>query len=226
MIDTLTDLVMTTDIQNIIYKIISKYTSYYEYDDLYQVACMGLVKAYKNYNENSNAKFTTYAYNYIFGSVYEYVTSFKTIKIGERNQKLSRKINEAKNILTQKLMRIPTNHELALFLEIDERIIENINLLNESIDSLDRCISSDDKDLFLYDVIPSNDNDQLDKIYLQNEIDKLSNYEKQILEYRYFQDKSQKEVSSYLGINQVQVSRTEKKILRKLNKNMENSVKK
>ena len=187
---------------------------------------MGVVKAYKNYNPSSSAKFQTYAYNYILGSVYEYVTSFKTIKIGEKNQKLSRKINEAKILLTQKLMREPSNYELASFLEIDERVIDNINLLNKSVDSLDRCISSDEKDLFLYDVIPATNTNQLDKIYLQSELDKLSDYEKQILEFRYFQDKSQQEVSSYLGINQVQVSRTEKKILQKMNQNMVNSVKK
>ena len=226
MINTLTDIIMDNSIQSIIYKIISKYTCYYEQDDLYQVACMGVVKAYKNYNPNSNAKFQTYAYNYILGSVYEYVTSFKTIKIGEKNQKLSRKINEAKILLTQKLMREPSNYELASFLEIDERVIDNINLLNKSVDSLDRCISSDEKDLFLYDVIPATNTNQLDKIYLQSELDKLSDYEKQILEFRYFQDKSQQEVSAYLGINQVQVSRTEKKILQKMNQNMVNSVKK
>ena len=226
MINTLTDIIMDNSIQSIIYKIISKYTYYYEQDDLYQVACMGVVKAYKNYNPNSNAKFQTYAYNYILGSVYEYVTSFKTIKIGEKNQKLSRKINEAKILLTQKLMREPSNYELASFLEIDERVIDNINLLNKSVDSLDRCISSDEKDLFLYDVIPATNTNQLDKIYLQSELDKLSDYEKQILEFRYFQDKSQQEVSAYLGINQVQVSRTEKKILQKMNQNMVNSVKK
>ena len=79
---------------------------------------------------------------------------------------------------------------------------------------------------FLYDVIPATSTNQLDKIYLQSELDKLSDYEKQILEFRYFQDKSQQEVSSYLGINQVQVSRTEKKILQKMNQNMVNSVKK
>lgn len=226
MINTLTDIIMDNSIQSIIYKIISKYTYYYEQDDLYQVACMGVVKAYKNYNPSSSAKFQTYAYNYILGSVYEYVTSFKTIKIGEKNQKLSRKINEAKILLTQKLMREPSNYELASFLEIDEHVIDNINLLNKSVDSLDRCISSDEKDLFLYDVIPATSTNQLDKIYLQSELDKLSDYEKQILEFRYFQDKSQQEVSSYLGINQVQVSRTEKKILQKMNQNMVNFVKK
>ena len=123
-------------------------------------------------------------------------------------------------------MREPSNYELASFLEIDEHVIDNINLLNKSVDSLDRCISSDEKDLFLYDVIPATSTNQLDKIYLQSELDKLSDYDKQILEFRYFQDKSQQEVSSYLGINQVQVSRTEKKILQKMNQNMVNSVKK
>ena len=57
MINTLTDIIMDNNIQNIIYKIISKYTCYYEQDDLYQVACMGVVKAYKNYNPNYNPKF-------------------------------------------------------------------------------------------------------------------------------------------------------------------------
>ena len=226
MTDTLSNAISNKDINNIIYKIILKYSNYYELEDLYQVAMIGLIKAHKNYNSNYNVKFSTYAYNYIFGEVYEYVNANKMIKVGKEYQKLYKKINESKNILTQKLMRIPSNYELALFLEIDESLIENVMLLYENVDSLDRTISSDDKDVYLYDVIASKEDNYLDKLYLYDEINKLTDEEKKLLEYRYFMDKSQQEVSTYLGINQVQVSRYEKKILKKMNENMVNNVKK
>ena len=68
------------DNQRLIYSIINKYTKYYEFDDLYQVSVIGIMKAYNNYNENSNAKFSTYAYKYILSEVVNFVNGSKVIK--------------------------------------------------------------------------------------------------------------------------------------------------
>ena len=114
---------------------------------------MGMIKAYNNYKEEYNTKFTSYAYTYIFGEIVKFINESKNFKVSKENRSLYKKINEAKTILTQKLMKEPNNYELSLFLEIDENLIEEVINVNLTIDSLDREIMEDCKKVFLYDVI-------------------------------------------------------------------------
>lgn len=214
--DDLTKIIM--DNENLIYSIINKYSYYYDKDDLYQVGVIGLIKAYNNYNKNYNTKFTSYAYTYIFGEVVKYINDNKNFKISKEYMSLYKKINEAKTILTQKLMKSPSNYELSLFLEIDEKLIEEVINANQLVDSLDREIEEDGKKVFLYDVVGEN-KDLTDNIFLYDELDKLSKEELIILKERYFFDKTQQDVAKQFGVNQVKISREEKKILKKLSDN-------
>lgn len=215
----LEDLIISNN--KLIYHIISKYQNYYEIEDLYQAAVIGIIKASKNYCDNTNTKFTTYAYSYILGEVIKYVNDNKKIKMSSEYLKLSKKINEARTILTQTLMKAPSNIELAIFLEIDEKMIDYIDMLNLQMDSLDRIISEDGKNLLLLDTIKDEKSDNsIDTILLYQEISKLDKVEQQLLKERYFYDKTQKETANSLGMNQVQVSRNEKKILQKLKNNL------
>lgn len=215
----LEDLIISNN--KLIYHIISKYQNYYEIEDLYQAAVIGIIKASKNYCDNTNTKFTTYAYSYILGEVIKYVNDNKKIKMSSEYLKLSKKINEARTILTQALMKAPSNIELAIFLEIDEKMIDYIDMLNLQMDSLDRIISEDGKNLLLLDTIKDEKSDNsIDTILLYQEISKLDKVEQQLLKERYFYDKTQKETANSLGMNQVQVSRNEKKILQKLKNNL------
>lgn len=210
--------------ENLIYSIINKYSNYYDIEDLYQVGVMGMIKAYKNYNSEYNTKFTSYAYTYIFGEIVKYINDNKSFKVSKENRYLYKKINEAKTILTQKLMKEPSNYELSLFLEIDEKLIEEVINVNQTIDSLDREITEDGKKVFLYDVV-GEVNDNIDNIFLYEQLDKLSKDELILLKKRYFLDKTQSEVAKEMGINQVKVSRTEQKILKKLSDNYQNLAK-
>ena len=118
-------------------------------------------------------------------------------------------------------MKEPSIRELALFLEIDESVISNVILYNQSIDSLDRIIKEDGKTLTVLDTVKdSKDSCSVDDIMLKEEIRKLSDFERQIIYGRYFEDKTQAEISSKLEVNQVYVSRSEKKILKKMKNNM------
>jgi len=204
--------------ENLIYSIINKYSNYYDIDDLYQVGVIGMIKAYKNYNKDYNTKFTSYAYTYIFGEIVKYINESKSFKISKENRYLYKKINEAKTILTQKLMKEPSTYELSLFLEIDEKIIEEVMNINQTVDSLDREIMEDGKKVFLYDVV-GEEKDNIENIFLYEQLDKLSKEELILLKKRYFFDKTQSEVAKELGINQVKVSRNEQKILKKLSEN-------
>lgn len=213
----LTDLIIENE--GLIYKIIGKYKNYFELDDLYQVAVMGMIKAYKNYRDGYNTKFTSYAYPYIIGEVIKYINEYRNIKVNRNTKLLYAKILHAKEVLTQKLMKEPNTYELSLFLELDENIIIEVMQANDVVQSLDKVISEDDKNFELYSKIGYIDN-TVENYSLISELEKLSPLEKQIIFDRYYSDMSQKEVGRELGMYQVEVSRRERKILQKLKSNI------
>lgn len=215
--EKITDLILENE--SLIYKIIGKYSNYFELDDLYQVAVMGIIKAYKNYNEKYNTKFTTYAYPYILGEVIKYINDSRSIKINRTTRMLYYKILKAKEVLSQKLMKEPTTYELSLYLEIDESTINEICMATMTVDSLDKIISEDDKKIELYDKLGYID-PSIENCLLSQELSKLTPLEQTIIRSRYYENMSQKEVGNNLGMYQVEVSRQEKKILKKLRDNI------
>ncbi|MGM9881239.1 MAG: sigma-70 family RNA polymerase sigma factor [Bacilli bacterium] len=209
----------------LVYMIIRRYFRGYDIEDLYQVGVMGIIKAYNNYKENKNTKFSTYAYSYIYGEIYSYISKYTAVKVSKESVALRKKINEAKNILSQKLMKEPTISELANFLEISPSIISSIYNTFEVPESLDRIIYSNGKDITISDTIKdSRDYYNIDYMLLGDEINKLSEEEKKIIYLRYFEDKTQSEVAEALGINQVKVSRCEKKTLKRIRKQYQDIV--
>jgi len=205
----------------LIYKVINKYHGYFDIDDLYQVGCIGLINAYNNYKNDHNTKFSSYAYLYILGEISKFVKENRTIKISKEYYKLYKNIVLAKEALTQKLMYEPSTYELSLFLEIDENIINDCISTVGYVDSLDRIISEDGKALSMYDMISFSKKDEfVDNLSLMEEISKLNNEEYNILNNRYFLNRTQSETAAIMGISQVQVSRNEQKILKKLRQNI------
>lgn len=205
--------------EGLIYKIINKYRNYFELDDLYQVAVMGLIKASKNYNSEYGTKFTSYAYPFILGEVIKYINEYRNVKVGKDTTKLYSKILKAIEILSQKLMKMPSNYELSLFLEIDESVIEEVIMANLNVESLDRIISQDDKNLELYNKFGYCDA-SIENYPLISELKKLPPLEQAIIQSRYYENMSQSETGMSLGMYQVEVSRREKKILSKLKDNL------
>ena len=201
--------------KNLICSIINKYASYYEFDDLYQVSIIGIMKAYQNFDENKGVKFTTYAYKYILSEVLLFINNNKTIKVSRQYQKLYKKILEAKNLLTQKLMKEPNTYELSLFLEIDECLINEVLRYQEKIKSLDEVIMDDGKEVTLLDQVQAYDKSD-DYSSLYGSLSTLSNEELELINLRYFSDLTQSEIAGIWGTNQVKVSRNEQKILKKL----------
>ena len=203
--------------KGLIYSIIKKYTKYYEFDDLYQVSVIGIIKAFNNYEATNNVKFTTYAYKYILSEVISFVNNSNLIKSSREYNKIYKKILEARTILTQKLMKEPSTYELSLFLELDESIINKVLMVKDTTISLDAAITEDSKTLTLLDSIPTKNNiDNIDSILLNDTLKTLDKKEQELINLRYFQDKTQAETAKFLHTNQVQVSRNETKILKKL----------
>ena len=201
--------------KNLICSIINKYASYYEFDDLYQVSIIGIMKAYQNFDENKGVKFTTYAYKYILSEVLLFINNNKTIKVSRQYQKLYKKILEARNLLTQRLMKEPNTYELSLFLEIDEALINEVLRYQEKIKSLDEVIMDDGKEVTLLDQVQAYDkSDEYSSLY--GSLSTLSTEELELINLRYFSDLTQSEIAGIWGTNQVKVSRNEQKILKKL----------
>ena len=186
-------------------------------NDLYQAGVLGVIKAYKNYNDNGNTKFSTYAYNYIFGEMY-LVSNNKEIKLNKDINRLLKLIEVGKTRLSQELLRVPTLEELSMYLEIPMDRLEEVMLYNKTFVSMDdECEEKRD----LHEVIGMDDSMVIDdKIMINDSINKLDNLEKEIINKRYFMDLTQSEVARDLGITQVMVSRYEKKSLKKLRQYM------
>ena len=210
--DDLTNMIMNN--QGLIYEAMKYFKNYNNKEDLYQVGCIGFIKAYRNFKDDKGCKFSTYAFTYILGEMKKLVREDKGMKISNQISKLNLKIDKAYILLSQKLMRMPSIMEVANYLEIPEYLIcEAINS-NNGIKSIDEAITND-SDMCLQDVIGYSD-DTFDKLYLENSISNLSDEEKSIIYNRYMNDLTQSETSKIMGISQVQVSRKEKKVLQKL----------
>ena len=200
-----------------IYSIAHKYSFGNDFEDLCQVGQIGLLKALENYDPEYGSKFSSYAYTYIQGEVLKYVRENKVIKISKDLIALNKSITNAKEVLTQKMMRVPTNEELALFLEMPEEKIIEASMASEYVKSLDYELNDEGKELTLYDSISYEEKGYNDNILdLKEELALLPEEERKLIIARYYEDKSQQETSEMLGISQVQVSRNESKILTKL----------
>lgn len=198
----------------IVYSIINKYTYYFDKDDLYQVGMMGLIEALKHYKNDMNTKFSSFAYFYVSGAVKSYIRKSNTMKVSKELVKLNVSIEKTKEVLTQRLGKIPTDDDIALFLEVDINLIREAKEANNLVKSLDH---EDEEEIELYDKVgyqePSYREDLLDlKVALEN----LNEYDRYLIEKRYGEGLTQSELSKELGINQVKVSRQEKEILTRL----------
>lgn len=198
------------DNQALIYSVIKRFKKG-EIDDLYQAGCLGIIKAYQNYNNSKETKFSTYAYPFIVGEIYKLFTNNRNIHMSPMNVKLLYAIKKTQNKLTNHLGRIPTNHEIATFLEIDESKLNDL-LMMEDTESLDYNYDNCN----LYDFIEQENVSKDDLIDLKNALLSLNQEEKELIKARYFNNQSQKEVANLYNTNQVKISRDEKKILCKL----------
>lgn len=200
--------------EGLVYGIINKYSGYFDREDLYQVGMMGLVQAYKNFDEGFKTKFSSYAYYYIIGEVTKFVRENRSIKLSKDIIKLNGSIEKCRDLMLQRLGREPTDTEIALFMEIDEEKICDVRESVQAVKSLDYAY---EEDVSLYNSVAIFDNGMRDDVLdLKDALDRLSDEERCLLESRYYCDMTQSETSKKLGMSQVQVSRKEVKILEKL----------
>ena len=198
----------------LIYKIANQSFYGVEKEDLYQAGVLGILKAIKNYQPNSEAKFSSYAFKSIFGEMYQLAMQ-KQIKIKKDYLRLYKSLETTRYALAQKWGKIPTNEELALYLEMDPYEIEQAIVAGTiMVSSLDK---QSENERSLYETIPENESLSLeDRLTIKEGLEQLNEEERQILEYRYMQDMTQSEVARKLKKTQVMVSRYEKKGIDKI----------
>lgn len=201
---------------NYIYGISKKFNGYLNKEDLIQAGFLGLIKAKQNYKEDSNTKFTTYAYPYVIGEMCTLIREDKSIRVNRDIVKLKNAIEKATNFLSQQYLRMPTNLELANFLEVEESEIEKALKTVNLVQSIDISIDSDEKSMNLYDVIPDKETDIDSLISLKEALLKLDDESKKMLLYSL--NMNQTELGNIYNMNQVQVSRRLTKIKEKLKK--------
>ena len=198
----------------LIYKIASGFYGV-DQEDLYQAGVLGILKAYKNYRKEGNAKFSSYAYDYIYGEMYNLVNN-RTIKINKDLVKLYKLIEKTRFSLAQKYNRVPTNAEVASFLELPESIVNDAIMAGRDIMSLDN-----EQDMPVYETVKCEEKTNLDdRILISQSLEMLSEDEQNIIRARYYDDLTQSEVAKKLAMTQVMVSRYEKKSLDKMGRFM------
>ena len=197
----------------------------YEYEDIYQIGCMGLVKAIKNFDEKYNVKFSTYAVPMIIGEIKRFLRDDGIIKVSRNVKSLAKKLHFDKEALTKKLNRDPSIEELAEFSGIDKEEILFALESSASMQYLYEVIHQDDgAPVLLIDKLSENaaeDKNLTEKIALKEALNNLDVKSRQIIVLRYFKDKTQIQVAKMLGISQVQVSRIEKKVLLEMRKQLD-----
>ncbi|EFA90825.1 SigB/SigF/SigG family RNA polymerase sigma factor [Peptoniphilus lacrimalis] len=202
-----------------------------DYDDIYQVASIGLIYSVDRFDPTKGYEFSSFATPTIIGEIKKYFRDKGwTIRVPRRIQELSKKIMIAKNKLSQEYQRTPTVEDIAEFLNASpEEIIESMEASKVyTPQSLDIVYDSgDDKKMSLQDLIGEDEKyfDKIDlKDFLLKSMKNLNEIEKTILIDRYFNKKTQIVIAKKLNISQMTVSRIEKKVLEKMRKEIKKTM--
>lgn len=189
----------------------------YDYEDIFQIGSIGLVKAINNFDDKFNVKFSTYAVPMIIGEIKRFIRDDGIIKVSRSVKTLSRKIHFDKEALTKKLDREPTIDELSEYSGVEKEEIMFAIESSVNMQYLYDTIHQDDgAPVLLIDKLSEkgeDDTDMINRIALKEAIRSLDSKSRQVIMLRYFKDKTQVQVAKLLGISQVQVSRIEKKVL-------------
>lgn len=189
-----------------------------EYDDLYQIACIGVLKAVNNFDENFGVKFSTYTVPMIVGEIKRFMRDNGAIKVSRNLKILANKISKFIDDFSLKNCRQPSIEIIAKEFEITtEEVVLAIDSVKMPLSIYDK-FEDDEDGQELIDKIATVDieNDNVDRIHLSVILEQLPERERKIIFLRFFRDNTQSEVAKIFGVSQVQISRIENKILKKI----------
>lgn len=188
-------------------------------DDLFQVGCIGLMKAIDNFNTDLDVRFSTYAVPMISGEVRRYIRDNGPIRVSRSLRDIAYKTMQAKEHFITENKREPTIEELSKLTDINESdIVTALESISDPVSLYEPVFSDSGDTLYVLDQIgdKSDDSSWIDEISLREAISSLENREKNILYLRFALGKTQVEVANEIGISQAQVSRLEKYSLDKI----------
>jgi len=191
-------------------------------DDIFQVGCIGLIKAIDNFDVSHGVKFSTYAVPMIIGEIRRYLRDNNSIRVSRSLRDTAYKALQVKERLVNKNAKEPTIAEIAKELEMEEQdVIFALDAIQDPISLFEPIYNDGSEALFVMDQVSdetSIDTRWLENISLNEGLKRLNDREKHILMMRFFEGKTQMEVASEIGISQAQVSRLEKNALKNMKK--------
>lgn len=187
-------------------------------DDLFQIGCIGLIKAIDNFNTELDVKFSTYAVPMIIGEIRRYLRDYNSIRVSRSLRDIAYKAIYAKEHYLKEHLKEPTIDEIAKEIHIEkEMIVYALDAIQNPVSLYEPVYTEGGDTLYVMDQISDRKNREenwIENLSLQNAMERLGSRERKIVELRYFQGKTQMEVSEEIGISQAQVSRLEKNALR------------
>jgi len=193
-------------------------------DDLFQVGCIGLIKAISNFDPTKNVRFSTYGVPMIAGEVRRYLRDNSSIRVSRSIRDIAYKVLQCKEALLLKLGREPTLEEISKELDLpQEDISEALDAVCAPVSLYDPVYADGSDPLTVMDQVRdtrNTDENWMEHITLQNAFRNLGDREKQILSLRFYDGKTQMEVANLVGISQAQVSRLEKGAINAMRKSI------
>ena len=193
-------------------------------DDLFQVGCVGLLKAIDNFDISQNVRFSTYGVPMIIGEIRRYLRDNSSIRVSRSMRDTAYRVLQAREKLQREQQREPTVEQIARELGIRrEEVVFAMDAVCDPVSLFEPIYSDGGDAVCVMDQVRDNkntDEDWLEQIALKEAMARLSERERQILALRYSDGKTQMEVSSEIGISQAQVSRLEKNAIKSIKKNM------
>lgn len=193
----------------------------YEADDLYQIACIGFIESIQRFDFNYNVELSTYSVQYMIGEIKKFLRDDGLIRISRSIKELGIKIKELEHIYMAKTGESLCVTRLSEILELPEENIYIAMEAQKTIESINAKVGDDDREII--DILIDEEDEQskiVDKITVWEMIKSLNSRDRELINLRYFKDKTQAQVAKILGISQVHVSRIEKKILSEFKKNL------
>ncbi|CQR74085.1 RNA polymerase sigma-F factor [Sporomusa ovata DSM 2662] len=210
---------------NLVRSIVHRFTNRgYEWDDLFQIGCIGLLKAIERFDLGFNVKFSTYAVPMIIGEIRRYIRDDNPVKVSRPLKELAFRVHKTQEKLQGNLGREPTITEIAKELSLaPQEIVSALEAVQPQVSLYEQTFQSDGGDaIHLLDqlaLVDGQDSGYFDKLALREVLTRLPVKERTVIYLRFFADKTQAEIATTIGLSQVQVSRIEKqalKIIRKL----------
>lgn len=193
-------------------------------DDLFQVGCVGLIKAINNFDVSLNVRFSTYAVPMIIGEIRRYLRDNSSVRVSRSIRDTAYKILKSREKLSKGKDDEPTIEEIAKDLGIKyQDVVYALDAISEPCSMFDPVYNDGQETVRIMDQIGDSKNNQdewIEDFALKDALKKLNKREKQILMLRYYLGKTQMEVSEQVGISQAQVSRLEKNAIDSMRKNL------